>query len=219
MSDDLTGVFDKIYRDNHWKNRESRSGGGSTLHYTVNLRHQLPFFARRFGIKTFFDAPCGDLNWMRKVEFKPGISYIGGDVSSEVIARLEEEKPIPDGRYLHFDITRDPFPDADVWFCRDCWFHLPLADILKALENFCRSGVRYLFTTTHLNISGFRNKDMAAGGFRLIDLFSEPFMFPPQVAFRIADYIFPFPPREMCVWTREEIAALLPDLRRKIAGA
>ena len=64
-------------------------------------------------------------------------------------------------------------------------------------------------TTTHFNTTGFANVDIADGEFRLLDLHSEPFALPRETLFRIADYIFPFPPREMCVWTREQVAAAL----------
>ena len=34
------GVFTEIYRNNMWGDSESRSGGGSSLHYTEKLRQK-----------------------------------------------------------------------------------------------------------------------------------------------------------------------------------
>jgi hypothetical protein len=63
--------------------------------------------------------------------------------------------------------------------------------------------------TNHINVSGFKNEDIESGGFRLLDLFIEPFHLPRQVLHRVADYVFPFPQREMCVWSRDQIAGAL----------
>ncbi len=63
--------------------------------------------------------------------------------------------------------------------------------------------------TNHLNTTGFKNSDIPAGEFRLVDFYSEPFKLPREILFRIADYVHPFPQREMCVWTREQVATAL----------
>jgi hypothetical protein len=67
--------------------------------------------------------------------------------------------------------------------------------------------------TNHLNTTGFANVDIEAGEFRLIDFYIEPFCLPREVIFRVADYIHPYPQREMCVWTREQIFAALEARR------
>jgi hypothetical protein len=50
--------------------------------------------------------------------------------------------------FIHFDITRDPFPASDVWHCRDCLFHLSFLDIAKALTNFQASAIPYALLTS-----------------------------------------------------------------------
>jgi hypothetical protein len=212
---ELRRIFEDIASRNKWRNRESRSGDGSTLFYTRHLRNRLEAFVREFDVRTFFDAPCGDFNWMREVAFPPRVTYIGGDIAASLIKNNRKNYLGPRRRFLDFDIVSDAFPDADVWFCRDCLFHLPNDFIFRALRNFCDSNVKLLMMTNHLNRSGFKNEDVKAGGFRLIDFFSEPFSLPSGVLFRVTDYIEPYPPREMCVWTREQVAsALALKLRR-----
>ena len=66
---DLADVFESIMALNRWSGEESRSGPGSTLIYTYNLRRQLIEFLAQFPVKTIFDAPCGDFHWMREVAF------------------------------------------------------------------------------------------------------------------------------------------------------
>jgi hypothetical protein len=63
--------------------------------------------------------------------------------------------------------------------------------------------------TNHINATGFENVDIEAGEFRRVDFYEAPFHLPRDVLFRIADYVYPFPQREMCVWTREQILAAL----------
>jgi hypothetical protein len=204
---ELKQIFEDIASKNKWRNRESRSGDGSTLFYTRRLRRALEAFVRDFGIRTFFDAPCGDFNWMQAVAFPPRVTYIGGDIAASLIKSNQRRYGGPRRRFFAFDIASGEFPEADVWFCRDCLFHLSEDLIFRALRHFVDSRINLLMMTTHINKNGFANADIRAGGFRLVDFFSEPYLLPRDVLFRVTDYIEPYPPREMCVWTREQVAA------------
>jgi hypothetical protein len=208
---DFSAVFRRHAEENYWGNAESRSGDGSTLAYTYNLRRELAKFLRAFHVVSMFDAPCGDFNWMRAVDFPDGFEYLGGDIVGSLIDALRARDERPGRRFTTFDIAVDPFPDADLWFCRDCLFHLPNEAILAALRGFCRSRVGYVMTTTHLNVTNFDNEDVAAGGFRLIDLYKPPYRLPREVLYRIPDYVFPYPQRELCVWSRAQVAAALGE--------
>lgn len=206
---ELGSVFENIMALNRWNSEESLSGPGSTLEYTVNLRIQLSRFLREFGITSLFDAPCGDFHWMKEVDFPEGCTYVGADIAPSLITRLQADFTRPDRNFFEFDIAGGEFPQADLWFCRDCLFHLSEFNVLRSLRNFSRSRMRFAMITTHLNTTGFVNGDIPDGEFRLIDLHAAPYNLPRGVAFRIVDYIFPFPPREMCVWTRDQIAAAM----------
>jgi len=189
--------------------RRSRSGPGSTLSYTCNLRAQLEIFLKTYGIKTFFDAPCGDFHWMKEVAFPPGIAYLGGEIAGSLVDENIRKYASDSRTFLNFDLVADKFPAGDLWFCRDCLFHLPDALIFQALHNFCQSKIELLMMTNHINATGFENVDIEAGEFRRVDFYEAPFHLPRDVLFRIADYVYPFPQREMCVWTREQILAAL----------
>ena len=82
---DLESVFQHIADINHWGNAESMSGDGSTLDYTYNLRHELAKFVRGFEIRSMFDAPCGDFNWMHAVNLPESFAYVGGDIVPTLI--------------------------------------------------------------------------------------------------------------------------------------
>ena len=81
----LNKKFSIIYKNNYWDNKESISGPGSTLKNTKNLRYVLRKIIKKYKIKTIFDAPCGDCNWI-KVIFKEDLrKYIGADIVKECI--------------------------------------------------------------------------------------------------------------------------------------
>lgn len=199
-------VFNEIYKLNWWGNNESISGVGSTLEYTKNLRMQLPVLFDKFRIESVFDAPCGDFNWMRHVLSKSErVQYIGGDIVEELIRINSVKYKSKNISFTNFDIVNDVFPKVDLWICRDCFFHLPEDMILKSLLNFLESGSSYLLSTTHKNHNFFDNINVKPGGFRLIDLFAEPYFFPRNVLYRFDDWLSPEPEREMCMWSRDQI--------------
>lgn len=197
--------FTLIYKKNYWQNEESASGYGSTLEYTENLRNKLPELFGKFSIKTIFDAPCGDFNWMRYVLKENKLIYIGGDIVAPLIESLSLNYKNSNIRFIHIDIIKDKLPDSDLMICRDCLFHLSSHDIKLFLENFINSNIPYILTTTYINTNNFQNKDISTGDFRKIDLFSAPFYFSKDVLFRIEDWKAPFEKREMCLWTRKQI--------------
>jgi hypothetical protein len=214
-------IFSEIYKkNNYWGGgTESASGGGSTLHYTANLRQYLPQLFKDFSITSIYDAPCGDFNWMRFVIQQSDIIYYGADIVPVMIDKIQKQYGTPKVRFKIANITLDEFPKVDLWFCRDCLFHLSNRDIILALRNFLASGTPLVFTTTHLNDTAFENVDIRTGGFRRIDLFSAPYFFPREVLARIPDWVEPWPAREMCLWTREQAARAVQRMEAIISPA
>ncbi len=197
--------FTEIYHKNAWGNFESVSGNGSTLEGTINLRSKLPGLIEKFSIQTVFDAPCGDFNWMRHVVENNKLNYIGGDIVRPLIDSHNANFKNGMTNFLHVDLTKDDFPSADLMICRDCLFHLSYSDTKLVLQNFINSNIPYFLTTTYVNNGEISNRDISTGDFRLIDLFSSPYHFEQDVLFRIEDTIPNESPREMCLWSREQI--------------
>src|ERR1700749_961777 len=100
---ELRRIFESIASRNTWRNSESRSGDGSTLYYTRHLRSRLESFVRDFNIRTFFDAPCGDFNWMKEVAFPPRVTYTGGDIAASLIRDNRKDYGSPRRRFVEFD--------------------------------------------------------------------------------------------------------------------
>lgn len=218
---DAKGIFTLIYQKRIWSECDtpgsSRSGYGSSIDYTAALREQLAQLLQDLRVTTLFDAPCGDFNWMRLVEFPAGMSYVGADIVDDLIAANTARYSDSHRRFVAFDIVTDTFPSADLWLCRDCLFHLSYRDIYRALSGFIRSRTPYLLTTTYINSKShvattFANRDIVTGDWRLIDLCAEPFGFPTQVEREILDFVPPELPKKLCLWTRAQVAACLPAM-------
>ncbi|RXF73251.1 class I SAM-dependent methyltransferase [Hansschlegelia zhihuaiae] len=142
---------------------------------------------------------------MKEVDFGPSFQYVGGDIVAEMIAANNAKYASPSRTFQLLDVINDPFPNVDLWFCRDLFFHLPIWAVKKSILNFCASDVKYILLTTHKN-DGFKNEDTdIIGRFRRIDLFSPPYNFDREPLERFDDYIRPYPPREMCLFTRDQI--------------
>lgn len=203
--DSLEDRFNIIAKINYWGSRESISGPGSTLGSTKNLRHELPNMFKSFDIKVVFDAPCGDFNWMKSVVEMTNITYLGGDIVKSIVEDNRSRNSHNDTGFVHFDITKDFFPKADLWICRDCLFHFSYGDTILAIERYLESKIPYMLTSTHKNIQPFDNTDIKTGDFRLIDLFSNPYSFSNEPLLRIDDSFTLNTPREICMWSHNQI--------------
>ena len=169
---DPAEVFDSIYHSNFWGSGESRSGIGSERDFSLAYVARLQSLIETRELRRIFDAPCGDLNWIADLARDRAIDYAGGDISASLVADLHQR--FPDIETRVFDVCSDPFPDADVWHCRDCLFHLPFADIRRALANFVQSSIPHALLTTHRARWLHRNLDVPLGGFRFLDLERPP---------------------------------------------
>jgi hypothetical protein len=172
----LSERFERIVRTNLWGADSSRSGLGSQLATTGELRDALPAFFHRHGVTSLLDAPCGDFTWLSTIDLP--IPYIGADIVSALVHENERRfgGPASNRRFVHLDLTRDPLPRADIVLCRDCLVHLSFDNVFRALDNIRASGARYLLTTTFLEHE--RNEDIEDGDWRMLNLRQAPFNLP-----------------------------------------
>lgn len=170
-------LFSCIYNWGRWGHTESRSGPGSSLAYTQNLRDKLPSLLSDLHIRTMLDAPCGDFYWMSQVSLNLD-QYIGADIVPAMIRDNRRRYERRDCRFMVLDIAEDKILEVDLIFCRDCLFHFPIKLAQKALRNFRKSGSRYLLTTT---FPDGVNKNIASGYHYHINLQAPSFGFPPPL--------------------------------------
>lgn len=195
-------VFLKHFEVNSWGCDESVSGEGSTLQYTENIRRMIPEVIKELGVKNVLDAPCGDFNWFRMIEWRTRITYLGGDIVAPLVERNQALYGNDTTMFICLDIVNDILPKADLWLCRDCLFHLSERDIFLVLNNFIKSDIDYLITSTHPNCN--LNTDIPTGSYRLLNLQLPPYRLsnPNRV---IDDWIEGYPVRKLAIWTRETV--------------
>lgn len=191
-------IFTKIYRENLWKNAESRSGPGSTLQATTTLRPALQTLFHEFSIHSIADVGCGDFGWMQTI-LPPEMEYTGLDIVPELVRQNQEQYGNDHIRFLSLDICTEAPPLSQLIICRDVWVHLPEEAIQAAVMHIRRSGTTYLLATTFPRAE---NKATYAGGWRPVNLQARPYYFPPSLA-----AIEEQPGKEMRLWRVEELVA------------
>ncbi len=171
--------FEYIYRFNLWGSEQSNSGVGSELEATRALREEIPALAKRLGVQTLLDLPCGDFGWLNRVDFG-GIHYIGADIVGRLVEQNQQLYASSKREFVQLDLVCDPLPQADLVLCRDCLVHFSYATVFNAFENLKRSGSRYLLTTTFTNLQ--TNIDIMDADWRPINLQKAPFNLPEPLA-------------------------------------
>jgi len=202
----LEDRFTYIYNRNLWGNSESKSGYGSSLRMTHNVRNHLPKLFMQFGVNSVLDAPCGDFNWMKHVNLT-GIKYIGGEIVASLVSELNDKYSGDNLSFRKLDLRIDKLPLVDLVIIRDCFFHLSFNDIKMVMKNFLKSESKYLLTTSHTNTLQFDNHDIESGDFRRINLFAPPFSFPEKYLYEIiedSDGISPN--RALYLWNRNDLS-------------
>lgn len=218
--DSLSDRFSEIYRLGYWKtrkNKESASGDGSTKARSEQYLQELQGFLSKWTKENmraieFFDAPCGDLNWINEIFRRNDVQYHGADIVPFIITQNKAKFANDDITLNVFDITKDAFPNADVWHCRDCFFHLSYENIFKALENFVRSDISLALLTSHVMENTYCNRDIDDGDFRPLDLTKAPFCFPqPDVVLKDGGGSTSDPTRIVGLYSKEAIRQILED--------
>jgi hypothetical protein len=115
---------------------------GAELKRTESIRINLADFARRYALGSLLDAPCGDYNWMQRVEWPADFRYVGADIIHDVI--IENRRNHPGIEFVELDALRDSLPRVDARLARDLMIHFPDEAIWTALEQFRRSQISYL---------------------------------------------------------------------------
>ncbi|HVP50440.1 MAG TPA: glycosyltransferase [Candidatus Bathyarchaeia archaeon] len=207
-------VFQQLMISTPPQHNASRSGPGSSLPSTDEIRQRLPFLIEDLGINSILDAGCGDFHWLQQLRLELD-QYVGTDVVPSLIAENQRDFAGPNRRFLALDITWHDLPAADLVLCRDTLVLLSYQDIFRALANFKRSGSRYLLTTTFPGHS--ENRDASTGAWRPLNLQLPPFSFPEPLRTineKCIEGEGRYSDKSLGLWRIEELPASLPsDIR------
>jgi len=177
---DVKNTFEEINKSGHWRadQQESVSGPGSVVATTSNLIEELPELFDNYQIKKLLDCPCGDFNWMRKVDLRK-VEYIGGDIVKELIQRNNDYYSCDGKSFQVLDIICNALPKSDLILVKDCFVHFSYNDIKQALQNISSSGIKYILIT-HFPLTK-RNFDITTGSWRPINFNLSPFLWPEPI--------------------------------------
>lgn len=201
-------IFSSIHKKNSWKGKESVSGRGSDLHQTRNIIIALPGIFRDLKIRSLLDIPCGDFHWMSNVPME-GVDYTGADIVPGIIQQNSKAHSNTSRTFIVKNLIAEDLPAADLVFCRDCLVHLSFTDIQSAIRNLCRSGARYLLTTTFTERT--ENSNIVTGQWRPINLALPPFSFPPPlqvITEGCEEYGNEFADKSLALWTVESLQGI-----------
>lgn len=169
-------LFTTYYKENVWKGKESLSGPGSDYEQTKYLIPELQILFKSYSISSILDLPCGDFNWMKRINLDD-INYLGGDIVTDLIKSNRLNYGTKNIKFDLIDVVSDDLPKVDLIITRDCFVHLPNKDIHKAINNIKKSNSKYLLTTNFTWRSQSVNTDISVGQWRRINLELSPFNF------------------------------------------
>lgn len=142
--------------DNDGKGGAPKSGIGSMLENTVNMRLTLgtvvEYLKQTLKKDTIrlLDAPCGDMTWMSVfLKERNDVEYTGYDIIPQNIAMNKANFSAEPWRFLQFDLLKDKISEEfDLILNRHVNIHLSLKDSIQMYKNILQSGSKYLLTTT-----------------------------------------------------------------------
>jgi len=173
-------AFELIYAEGGWGKDEhgkGTSGVGSTMGFTKLYRVFLQDFLAAHRIRSVVDAGCGDWQFSQAIDWT-GIDYLGVDIVPSVIEANQRRFGAPNVRFAVADIVRDELPPADLLVVKDVLQHLSHADITRFLAQLPRYRHVLIVNDVHPVSLTAEPEDIAAGGYRPIDLTRPPHALP-----------------------------------------
>lgn len=165
MRSEREQIFYDIYKHHLWGGI-SKSGTGSDLGQTKVIRKELPKLLNTLSVQSMLDIPCGDMHWIKAIEWDRDIKYIGADIVPALIHANRELFPL--NEFWVLDIVTDKLPQADLVLARDLFGHLQDHEVEAALRNIKQSGAKYLIATTFPAVVD--NKPIKTGQWRPINM-------------------------------------------------
>jgi hypothetical protein len=207
-------IFTEIYKTNYWGDLESKSGTGSSLKSTENIRKELPQIIKKLDIKSIVDIPCGDFYWFSKIINNLDIKYFGGDIVKDLInknKKFESQNIV----FRDINLITDKVPYGDLLICRDCLFHFSYNDINKVFLNLKSTDFKYILITNHnLQREEFENNDCITGSFRFLDFHLSPFNFVKNYEYEISDTDYPktYLEKKILIYSKENFLLNIKNL-------
>ena len=165
----MKNVFSNIYENDNWNmgQNESKSGLGSTLNFTENIRKELVRLIQKNNIKSMIDVSCGDWNWIKLIRNNL-CDYTGIDIVYSIIENNTKLYANEKTRFYCSDfltiLRTIPTNSVDLILCRHTCEHLPTDYNLEFITE-CKRITKYLLLTTKkVSLTEPRNSELTLGG-------------------------------------------------------
>ena len=209
---DLGSRFTKVFRENLFHGKESVSGAGSNLDQTQELINLLPSVFHELEVTSLLDIPCGDFNWMSKVDYS-NIKYTGADIVLPLVNQLNSKFGLLGREFIRLNIVREIPGKFDVIFSRDLLVHLNNKDALSAVQNAIASKSKYFLSTTFPSLKSNRDLPILTReiAWRPLNLELSPFHFPAPLRLineKCSESNGDFSDKSIGVWKISDLAHL-----------
>lgn len=181
--------FEYIYRNRIWGDGEFDSGEGSIDRNSELYVAAVRAFVLENPVRTIVDVGCGDFRVGQRIMVGlSGVSYLGVDIASSLIARNNKAFGAINVRFEQLDVVEREAPAADLYLIREVLQHLSNADVARALSHVHGDVLITEVLPACYKDKGFApNKDIASGHMTRVEkgsglLVSEPpFSLPSEV--------------------------------------
>jgi hypothetical protein len=178
---DLQKIFVVAAKENRWGDPDSISGMGSNFFQTRIIREAIPAIISQYNIKTFLDAPCGDLFWMKYViddNLSDLDQYTGADIVNDIVIANTLKFSNAKVKFIQINLITDNIPKSDLILTRDCFIHLSFKNIFRILKNYKKSKSKYILISTYTQKDRInRDIDDTRLNFRALNMQNFPFSF------------------------------------------
>ena len=182
-NNNIKNNFNKIYNENLWTHKYSKSGYGSQgnfLNFSVKIIKKNKYINN----KSVCSIGCGDFNFGKKI-YKISKNYIGIDIVENLINYNKKKFSSKKVKFKCLDAVRDEIPRANVYIIRQVFQHLKNENIQKILLKIIKKNPSFIIVFEDVPKTKFKpNIDLPINGFLTrhyinsgIDLKEDPFNF------------------------------------------
>jgi len=168
-------IYDNFLWNNHENAGESRSGAGSILKNTAEIRKAIVEITSKYGMTNMLDISCGDWNWMKEIANNLP-DYTGLDVVPSAIMENKNNYERENIKFINIDaltfLKKCKNKQFDLILARHTLEHLPLSYNLQLVNEIRRCSKYALINSKNIDTDNITEQ---VGGYAPINLLLTPY--------------------------------------------